>query len=68
MYKKNIIILAFLLLFLALSGIEIGGYITEDTVWYPQHNPYVITSFLYIDSNVTLTILLGTHVLSKEFV
>lgn len=52
-----------MLLFLVISGTEVGGHITQNTVWYPQHNPYVVSSFLYIDSDVTLTILPGTQVL-----
>jgi len=46
----------------SLSGIEVGGHITQDTVWSPENNPYVITSFLYVDLGVTLTILPGTEV------
>lgn len=63
--NKNILLLVILLIFLPLFSIEVGGHITEDTVWYPQHNPYIITSFLYIDSNVTLTILPGTRILGS---
>jgi len=43
-------------------GIEVGGHITQDTVWSPENGPYIITSFLYVDADVTLTILPGTQV------
>ena len=61
--NKYILLLVLLLIFLPLFSVEVGGHITENTVWYPQHNPYIISSFLYIDSNVTLTILPGTEIL-----
>lgn len=63
--KKYLSFITLLYFFLALSATEVGGHITEDTVWYPQHNPYIITSFLYIESNVTLTILPGTQILGS---
>jgi hypothetical protein len=61
--RKYILILFLLLITLGILAVEVGGHISRDTVWSPQHNPYVITSFLYIDSDVTLTILPGTQVL-----
>ncbi|MDD3103536.1 MAG: hypothetical protein PHY24_04885, partial [Candidatus Cloacimonetes bacterium] len=45
-----------------LFGLEVGGHITQDTIWSPENNPYIINSFLYIDAEVTLTILPGTQV------
>ncbi|HOC95392.1 MAG TPA: T9SS type A sorting domain-containing protein [Candidatus Cloacimonadota bacterium] len=47
----------------ALPGIEVGGHITQNTTWNPHNNPYIITSFLYIDAGATLTILPGVQVL-----
>ena len=61
--NKYILLLVTLLIFLPLISVEVGGHITENTVWYPQDNPYIITSFLYIDSDVTLTIMPGTEIL-----
>ena len=46
----------------SLIGIDVGGHINEDTVWSPEHNPYNVTSFLYIGQQATLTILPGTEV------
>ena len=43
-------------------AIEVGGHLTEDTTWSPDNNPYLVTSGLYVDADVTLTILPGTIV------
>ncbi|MDD3103913.1 MAG: hypothetical protein PHY24_06845, partial [Candidatus Cloacimonetes bacterium] len=43
-------------------AIEVGGHISHNTTWSPENNPYNVTSFLYIDSHVTLTILPGTEI------
>jgi hypothetical protein len=62
--KKNILLFVIVLIALPLLSIEVGGHITENTLWYPHHNdPYIVTSFLYIDSGVTLTIMPGTEIL-----
>ncbi len=42
------------------NAIEVGGHLTEDTTWGPENNPYLVTSGLYVDAGVTLTILPGT--------
>ena len=47
---------------LSISAIEVGGRISVDTTWTPENNPYVITSFLYVDQWATLTILPGTQI------
>ncbi len=59
-----------LLLFLFLTSvlstlpcIDVGGHITQNTTWNPHNNPYIITSFLYVDAGATLTILPGVQVL-----
>jgi len=44
------------------SAIEVGGHINENTVWRPDNNPYLVTEILYVDDDVTLTILPGTEV------
>lgn len=44
------------------NAIEVGGHLTEDTTWSPENNPYLVTSGVYVDSDVTLTILPGTIV------
>ncbi|MBI9032649.1 hypothetical protein JEZ13_11700 [bacterium] len=46
----------------SLWSIEVGGHLSEDTVWSPENNPYQVTEILYIDAGVTLTILPGTEV------
>ncbi|MCK4311778.1 MAG: right-handed parallel beta-helix repeat-containing protein, partial [Candidatus Cloacimonetes bacterium] len=62
------ILLAFLCvggLFFAFSiayAIEVGGHLTEDTIWGPENNPYLVTGGIYVDVGVTLTILPGTIV------
>jgi len=56
------ICLCLLLASLSLCGIEVGGSIAIDTTWSPENNPYIITSFLYIERGATLTILPGTEV------
>ena len=43
-------------------AIEVGGHLTEDTTWSPENNPYLVTSGVYVDSGVILTILPGTIV------
>jgi len=58
---KNILI-ALLLLPEIILGIEVGGHITQNTIWSPDQNPYVVTSYLYVDPGVTLTIQPGVHV------
>ena len=45
-----------------ISAVEVGGHISRSTTWSPENNPYNVTSFLYIDSQVTLTILPGTEI------
>jgi len=44
------------------AAIEVGGHISEDTVWSPDNNPYIVTAGIYIDENATLRILPGTIV------
>ncbi|PID28994.1 MAG: hypothetical protein CSB55_02700 [Candidatus Cloacimonadota bacterium] len=48
--------------FSILSSIEVGGHLTEDTIWSPDNNPYIITSNLFVDEGVTLRILPGTEI------
>lgn len=60
--RSCLLVLLLALLTISLFGIEVGGHITQSTTWSPENNPYVITSFLYVDLGVTLTILPGTEV------
>lgn len=48
---------------LVLPGIEVSGYISEDTTWTIVDSPYIVTGFLYIDAGVTLTIMPGVEIL-----
>jgi hypothetical protein len=48
--------------FTLLIGIEVGGHLTEDTTWSPNNNPYLVTSVLYVDEDVTLYIEPGTEI------
>jgi hypothetical protein len=45
-----------------LCGTEVGGHIIQNTTWSPDNNPYIITSFLYVDAGATLSILPGTQI------
>jgi len=56
-----IIVLMFALSSIA-NAIEVGGHLTEDTTWNHVNNPYLVTSGVYVDEDVTLTILPGTIV------
>jgi len=61
--KKHILILSLLIItFSLLISIEVGGHLTENTTWSPENNPYLVTENLYVDSDVTLTILPGTEI------
>ena len=60
--RSCLLVLLLALLTISLFGIEVGGHITQSTTWSPENGPYVITSYLYIDSDVTLTILPGTRI------
>ena len=44
------------------NAIEVEGHITEDTTWSPANNPYIVVDNIFVDPNVTLTILPGTIV------
>ncbi len=60
--KEILLILSLISITSTLLCIEVGGHITQNTTWNPHNNPYIITSFLYVDSGVTLTILPGTQI------
>jgi len=61
--KKFCLIIVLLFAFFSITyAIEVGGHLTEDTTWSPENNPYLVTSGVYVNSNVTLTILPGTIV------
>ncbi|KQC08015.1 MAG: hypothetical protein APR54_05180 [Candidatus Cloacimonas sp. SDB] len=49
-------------IFSIISAIEVGGHLTEDTIWMPENNPYNVVDNIYVDAGVTLTILPGTEV------
>ena len=44
------------------QAIEVGGHLIENTIWTPDNNPHLVTSVLYVDEDITLTILPGTIV------
>ena len=44
------------------NAIEVGGHLSEDTIWSPENNPYLVTSVLYVDNGATLYIEPGTQV------
>ncbi len=49
-------------LIISLSSIQVGGVMTQDTIWSPTDNPVQITNNLIINEGVTLTILPGTEI------
>ncbi len=51
------------MLTISIYCVEVGGHITRSTTWSPENNPYIISTFLYIDAGVTLAILPGTQIL-----
>ena len=61
MKKLSFIIIMFTF-FLIVSAIEVGGHLTEDTTWSPDNNPYHVIDDVFVDDDVTLTILPGTEV------
>jgi hypothetical protein len=52
----------FILHLTTLAAIEVSGHITSDTVWSPANNPYEVVGNIFIEEDVTLTILPGTHI------
>ncbi len=62
MNKIIVLVTLVITLYSIASAIEVGGHLTEDTVWTPENNPYLVTSGIYVNSDVTLTILPGTIV------
>lgn len=58
--RINFVILLVILSIIELLSIEVGGHITEDTTWSPDNNPYLVTSGVYVDYGVSLTIQPGT--------
>ena len=65
MKNINFFFLFFSLLLSTISyllSLEVSGYITEDTTWSPENNPYHVIDDVIVDDNVILTILPGTIV------
>ena len=60
MKSKSIFLITFLTIITITSAIEVGGHLTEDTVWSPENNPYLLIGNIFIDEGITLTILPGT--------
>ncbi|HPR16879.1 MAG TPA: T9SS type A sorting domain-containing protein [Candidatus Cloacimonadota bacterium] len=60
--KTRILCLILSFFFFKLFSIQVGGHIIEDTTWNPVNNPYEVMEILYVDSDVTLTILPGTEI------
>ena len=60
--KKVLFPFIFILLSLNLFSIDVQGHITEDTTWSPANNPYIVIDNIFVDPNITLTILPGTVV------
>lgn len=62
--KKLILILTILLSLSQnlIADTEVGGPVTEDTLWIAQNSPYLITSTVQIDEGVTLSIEAGVEI------
>jgi hypothetical protein len=57
--------MAILIVALPLCAVNVGGWITEDTVWGIEGSPYVVESYLYVGEGATLSIEAGVQVLVK---
>lgn len=70
MKKSALIILIFVLTPKMVLAIEVGGHLTEDTIWSPENNPYQVVNNIFVDEGVTLTILPGTvvRIRASEFI
>jgi hypothetical protein len=44
------------------NAIEVGGHLIEDTIWGPENNPYLVIDDVFVDEDVTLTIMPGTEI------
>lgn len=61
--NKVIVFLVLIISFFPIAfAIEVGGTLTEDTIWSPDNNPYEVTENLFVDYGITLTILPGTEI------
>jgi len=61
--NRIVVALIFVMLAAGIQGTtEVSGYITQDTIWSPENNPYIVTSNVYVNHGATLTILPGTEV------
>jgi len=56
------LLIAFFIFAIPLFSLEVEGHITENTIWTPDNNPYIVVHDIYVDSGVTLTIAPGTIV------
>lgn len=45
--------------------IEVGGLLTEDTVWTAVNSPYILTSTVQIPAGITLTVEPGVTVFGQ---
>ncbi len=62
MNKIIVLVTLVITLYSIASAIEVGGYISEDTIWTPENNPYLVTSGVFVEEDISLTILPGTIV------
>lgn len=59
--NRIVVLMIFLCVFTSIVyTIEVGGHLTEDTIWLPENNPYEVLEDVYVDEGVTLNILPGT--------
>lgn len=47
--------------------IEVGGTLTEDTVWTAVNSPYILTTTVLIPEGITLTVEPGVTVLGQSY-
>lgn len=64
--KTSYLFLVFCLFIFDLSSIEVEGHLTEDTTWHPMNNPYEVVDNVFVDEEVTLTILPGVEVVIQS--
>ena len=60
--KSIFLLLIYIFFIFNLFSIHVSGHITEDTTWSPENNPYEVVDNVFVDEDVTLTILPGTEV------
>jgi len=65
-YVSILVVLLVFIAQLAVADTEVGGNITEDTIWTKANSPYIVTSTVQVFQGVKLTIEPGVIVKFKQ--